>query len=318
MLFDKICRHNGITHRLTQPASPTTTGKIERFHQTLRRELLDDASTVRSRWRRRRRRSTTCVAEYNADRPHQALDPQLPVTPAERFPPVPTSSGLLPLWLPPSWPPRPTLPPTSDSAATARIGQRRRRRRRRVAWAGGPVEFDRVVPPSGNMSVAGRQFWLGPPRAGQMVRSGPDVDVIHLLIGGARVKTRALAPDRADLARWPPRARSTPARPRCHRSSDGDGGRGRSGRVHSSGTVALGGTASLAAEILGGPPGRYPDRSRHADVLRPRHPRAAPRPAEPAHPRPRSSGSAAPAPPARRPGPRPNPSASNDGPRTPA
>jgi hypothetical protein len=28
VLFDKICRHNGITHRLTQPASPTTTGKI--------------------------------------------------------------------------------------------------------------------------------------------------------------------------------------------------------------------------------------------------------------------------------------------------
>ena len=42
VLFDKICRHNGITHRLTQPASPTTTGKIERFHLTLRRELLDD------------------------------------------------------------------------------------------------------------------------------------------------------------------------------------------------------------------------------------------------------------------------------------
>ena len=42
VLFDKICRHNGITHRLTQPASPTTTGKVERFHLTLRRELLDD------------------------------------------------------------------------------------------------------------------------------------------------------------------------------------------------------------------------------------------------------------------------------------
>ena len=28
MLFDKICRKNGITHRLTARASPTTTGKI--------------------------------------------------------------------------------------------------------------------------------------------------------------------------------------------------------------------------------------------------------------------------------------------------
>jgi transposase InsO family protein len=43
VLFDKICRRNAIAHRLTQPRSPTTTGKIERFHQTLRRELLDDA-----------------------------------------------------------------------------------------------------------------------------------------------------------------------------------------------------------------------------------------------------------------------------------
>jgi transposase InsO family protein len=31
VLFDRICRENGIVHRLTQPASPTTTGKVERF-----------------------------------------------------------------------------------------------------------------------------------------------------------------------------------------------------------------------------------------------------------------------------------------------
>jgi transposase InsO family protein len=28
VLFDKMCRENGITHRLTAPYSPTTTGKI--------------------------------------------------------------------------------------------------------------------------------------------------------------------------------------------------------------------------------------------------------------------------------------------------
>ena len=37
VLFDKICRENGITHRLT---APTTTGKIERFHRSLRTEFL--------------------------------------------------------------------------------------------------------------------------------------------------------------------------------------------------------------------------------------------------------------------------------------
>jgi transposase InsO family protein len=31
VLFDRICRDNGITHRLTQPRHPTTTGKVERF-----------------------------------------------------------------------------------------------------------------------------------------------------------------------------------------------------------------------------------------------------------------------------------------------
>lgn len=43
VLFDRICRDNGITHRLTEPASPTTTGKVERFHKTFRREFLDHA-----------------------------------------------------------------------------------------------------------------------------------------------------------------------------------------------------------------------------------------------------------------------------------
>ncbi len=39
--FDRICVDNGITHILTAPRSPTTTGKIERWHKTLRREFLD-------------------------------------------------------------------------------------------------------------------------------------------------------------------------------------------------------------------------------------------------------------------------------------
>ena len=42
VLFDRVCRENGITHRLTQPRSPTTTGKIERFHRTLRAEFRTD------------------------------------------------------------------------------------------------------------------------------------------------------------------------------------------------------------------------------------------------------------------------------------
>ena len=42
VLFDRICRENGIEHLLTQPRSPTTTGKIERFHRALRTEFRTD------------------------------------------------------------------------------------------------------------------------------------------------------------------------------------------------------------------------------------------------------------------------------------
>jgi transposase InsO family protein len=42
VLFDRICRENGISHRHTAVRSPTTTGKIERFHQSLRKEFLAD------------------------------------------------------------------------------------------------------------------------------------------------------------------------------------------------------------------------------------------------------------------------------------
>lgn len=33
VLFDRICRENGIKHILTAPRSPTTPGKIERWHR---------------------------------------------------------------------------------------------------------------------------------------------------------------------------------------------------------------------------------------------------------------------------------------------
>jgi transposase InsO family protein len=80
VLFDRICRENGITHRLTQPRSPTTTGKIERFHRSLRTEFRTDrtfkdlatAQAELDEW----------VADYNTNRPHQAIGM---VPPARRF-----------------------------------------------------------------------------------------------------------------------------------------------------------------------------------------------------------------------------------------
>ncbi|OIJ87145.1 integrase [Streptomyces colonosanans] len=48
VLFERVCRENGIGAKLTKPYSPTTTGEIERWHRTLRRELLDDCGPFAS------------------------------------------------------------------------------------------------------------------------------------------------------------------------------------------------------------------------------------------------------------------------------
>jgi transposase InsO family protein len=193
VLFDKICRRNGIVHRLTAPRSPTTTGKIERFHQTLQGELLDDAPPFASLLEAQAALDDW-VRDYNASRPHQALETSRPVTPAERFQPASGEQReLLPLWLPGSLSvvPAAASTPTAERALDAGAGQ---------VVAGGPVEFDRVVPPSGNLWAMGRQFWLGPARAGQTVRFWADVDVIHLTINGARVKSLRSHLSTADLA----------------------------------------------------------------------------------------------------------------------
>ena len=80
VLFDRICRENGVEHLLTAPRSPTTTGKIERFHRTLRAEFdtarvfptLAAAQAALDEW----------VVYYNSERPHQGI---ADATPATRF-----------------------------------------------------------------------------------------------------------------------------------------------------------------------------------------------------------------------------------------
>jgi hypothetical protein len=51
------------------------------------------------------------------------------------------------------------------------------------------VEFTRVIPASGNLCVCGQQFWLGPDRAGTTITFWADTTVVHLLLGGVRLKT---------------------------------------------------------------------------------------------------------------------------------
>ena len=80
VLFDRICRENGIRHLLTQPRSPTTTGKIERFHRAIRTEFRTDR--VFASLAAVQAELDDWVSDYNSNRPHQALDM---ATPAQRF-----------------------------------------------------------------------------------------------------------------------------------------------------------------------------------------------------------------------------------------
>ena len=247
VLFDRICRDNGIIHRLTQPRHPTTTGKVERFHGSLRRELLNDnvpftdlaiAQTAVDRW----------VNEYNTTRPHQSIGM---ASPAERFSTAAAKAEaeLLPLRLPAVIALAPTPAPASqpggqgtDPDAPPASGQ---------PYRGGPVEFERVVPPSGNMQVAGRQFWLGPHRAGITITFWADTEVIHLMTAGSRVKSARshLAPtDLARLAADGGRPAGPPPLPPAEPGSAIE-----VERVASSiGHISLGGRQLLAAEALAG------------------------------------------------------------------
>jgi transposase InsO family protein len=192
VMFERICRENGIVARHTKPRSPTTTGKVERFHQTLERELLDDVEV----WPDVAAVQAAVDAfriEYNTNRPHQSLEMAFP---ADRFTPRPADQRL-PLRLPArlsaavaQLPPEPA-PDTTTAAPEAAPDLPAAL----VVSSNGvdpvdlAVEFTRVVPVSGNMTVCGQQFWLGPDRAGSSIAFWADTTVVHLLANGVRLKT---------------------------------------------------------------------------------------------------------------------------------
>ncbi|MEU1747362.1 IS481 family transposase [Micromonospora arida] len=190
VMFERICRENGIVARNTKPRTPTTTGKVERFHQTLQRELLDEVEV----WASPEEAQASIDAfrrEYNTQRPHQSLDMAFP---ADRFTAQPVVEQL-PLRLPPTLAtaipaprrplpaPSPSLPPSAGHAtvpsAPAAVNDD----------VGLAVEVTRIVPASGNLTICGQQFWLSPTRAGLPVTLWADTTVVHLLIDGVRLKT---------------------------------------------------------------------------------------------------------------------------------
>ena len=82
VLFDRICAENGIKHLLTKPYSPTTTGKVERLHKTMRAEFFRAADGQHVTLGELQAALDAWVADYNTARPHQSCGGQ---PPAERF-----------------------------------------------------------------------------------------------------------------------------------------------------------------------------------------------------------------------------------------
>jgi transposase InsO family protein len=203
VLFERICRENGITQRLTRPRSPTTTGKIERLHQTLQHELLtvhepfetiEQAQAAVDAWRQ----------EYNADRPHQSLAMAFP---AARF--VPATGEVLGLRVPAELA---ASRPAAASAAPAVRAASVLAPDGSGEAQGRAVELDRVVPPSGNVWLGGQQIWLGPAMTGRIIRLWAGLDRVHVLLDGHRIKTLPSRLDHRDLARLAA-AGATPAGP---------------------------------------------------------------------------------------------------------
>src|SRR5262252_9009379 len=82
VMFDRICADNGIKHLLTAPYSPTTTGKVERLHKTMRAEFFTPKDRMFATVAELQAALDAWVMEYNTARPHQSCSGRPPI---ERF-----------------------------------------------------------------------------------------------------------------------------------------------------------------------------------------------------------------------------------------
>ncbi|MFI1377710.1 IS481 family transposase [Streptomyces longwoodensis] len=172
VLFERICRENGITQRLTKPRSPTTTGKIERFHRTLREEFLDHVAPFES-LAAAQEAIDGWVHAYNHQRPHQALHmatpvslfrPHSPIHSGDEFPEQAVTESELSIEV--------VEPPVLPPQGTA-------------------VEFDVRVPPSGEITlVTGRQrVGIHQALAGRTLTVWANHRSVHFLLDGHLVTT---------------------------------------------------------------------------------------------------------------------------------
>ena len=87
--FENELRRLGVQQKNSRPNHPTTCGKVERFHQTLKKWLSAE-SRGRSSIRGLQRQLDTFVDDYNEKRPHSSLAPKRPPLEAYRARPKAT------------------------------------------------------------------------------------------------------------------------------------------------------------------------------------------------------------------------------------
>jgi len=147
VLFDPILRENGVKHLLTAPHSPTTTGKVERFHKTVRKEFLsgrtfaslEEAQAELDAW----------VTWYNTERPHQGI-------------------GMVP----PDW--RFSL--AASDAAPPVLVELEREAEPFLPAGPEPRRVQRIVSGHGRICLAGFHYHVGRFLAGELVEAEIDED----------------------------------------------------------------------------------------------------------------------------------------------
>lgn len=197
VLFERICRENGITARLTKPRTPTTTGKIERWHQSLRGDFLDDAGPFAD-LATAQAAIDAWVHGYNYRRPHQSLQM---ATPYSLFRPHPVASAT-----PESLPVAPAMPvrvPDRLAARSMRPDGPSPEKfpitvDEREIYA---VELEMMISPAGRIVLPGGQdLKFNPTMAGRTVTVWASDRTIHVLIGGELLRTRPSRLSATDLA----------------------------------------------------------------------------------------------------------------------
>jgi transposase InsO family protein len=203
VMFDRICTDNGIRHLLTAPYSPTTTGKVERLHKTMRAEFFTRADRLFKAPAELQDALDAWVAEYNTARPHQSCGGRPPIERfalADRFPAADDTAA---------------AGPAPGRAPGPGTGKR-------------PAGVSRWVNAAGKISLAGFSYGVGAIYAGEPVEvvvAGGLVDILHagVVVATHAQRLRADQAGRAPRARVSRRARDATAGLAVTRLANGDG-----------------------------------------------------------------------------------------------